>query len=110
MDVNQFVGRQVHVRGADLFGLPVAAVIRAIDSDSKSLLLEFASPAQIDAQIYPFAVARPRLQRDDLAVLLTSGVLGCAVTCVPDDRFNPTKPFDLGWWRGGGAFVADVVL
>lgn len=110
MDVNQLVGRQVHVRGADLFGASVAAVIRAIDPDSKSLQLEFMPSAQIGSQTYTFAIAHPRLQRDDLAVLLSSGVLGCAVTCVPLDRYDPAQPFDLSWWRGGAAAIADLVL
>jgi hypothetical protein len=110
MDINQLLGRPVHVRGADLFMVPVAAVIRTIDPDSKSLHLEFMPPVQIGAQTYPFAVAHPRLQRDDLDVLLRSGVLGCAITCVPQDRYDAAKPFDLSWWRGGGAVVADVVL
>lgn len=110
MEVNQLVGRQVQVHSDNLFGVPATAVIRAINLDSKSLLLEFLMPAQIGAQIHPFAVARPRLQRDDLGVLLADGALGCAVTCVPRERYNASKPFDLSWWRGGAAAVADVVL
>jgi hypothetical protein len=110
MDLKQLVGRTIHVRGADLFGAPVAAAIRAIDPDSNSLLLEFVAPAQIGAQTYPFAVARPRLQLDDLGVLLCRGTLGCAITCVPHDRYDAAKPFDLNWWRGEGATIADVVL
>jgi len=110
MDINQLIGRQVHVRATDLFDAPVAALIRAIDLDSKSLFLEFVAPAQVGARTYPFAVARPRLQRDRLSVLLSSGTLGCAVTCIPRDRYDAAKPFDLSWWRGGGAGIGDVIL
>jgi hypothetical protein len=110
MDVHQLVGRQVHVCGADLCGARVAAVIRAIDRDAKLLQLEFVPPVRIGAQTYPFGVAQPRLQRDGLLVLLTSGVLGCAVTSVPRDRYDPAQPFDLSWWRGGAAAIADLVL
>jgi hypothetical protein len=110
MGLNQLIGRTVHILAADLFGVPIAAVIRAIDPDTKSLLLEFAVPAQVEMRTFQFAVARPRLQRDDLGVLLSSGTLGCAVTCVPADRYDAAKPFDLSWWRGGAAAIADVVL
>lgn len=110
MDVYQLVGRQVCVCSAELFGASAAAVIRATDPDSKSLLLEFLPPVVIGAQVYDFAIAHPRLQRDDLVVLLRMGVLGCAITCVPSERHDPACPFDLGWWRGGGAVIADLVL
>lgn len=110
MNLNQLIGRQVHGRATEFFGPPFAAVIRAIDPDSKSLLLEFVPPVQIEAQAYPFAVAHPRLQRDNLGVLLRDGVLGCAVTCVPLDRHDSARPFDLSWWRGGAAAIVDLVL
>jgi len=110
MDANQLIGRRVHVRAADFFEAPAIAVIRKIDPDFDSLLLEFAPPVHIDGEVYSFAVAHPRLQRDDLAVLLKDGVLGCGVTCVPRDRYDSARPFDLSWWRGGGAAIADLVL
>lgn len=109
---NELVGRQVNLRGPDpnLFGAPAAAVIRATDPTSRALLLEFMSPIQIGGNTYPFAVASPRLQCDDWKVLISSGRLPCAVTFVPRDRYDPEKPFDLSWWRGGGAALADLVL
>ena len=110
MDIKQLVGRQVHVRAIDLFGAAVFAVIRATESAAPALLLEFTSPVRIGEETYLFAVAKPRLERDDLGVLLNNGILGCGVTCVPRDSYDPTKPFDLSWWRGGGAAIADLVL
>lgn len=86
------------------------AVIRAIESDSSSLLLEFVPPVRVGEVAFEFAVARARLERDDLETLFRKGVLGCGVTCIPPDRYDPAKPFDLSWWRGGGAAIADVVL
>lgn len=110
MDIYQLLGRQVQVCNPEFLGASAAAVIRATDPHSKSLLLEFVPVVVIGAQAYTFAVAHPRLQRDDLGVLLTKGVLGCAVTCVPTERHDPARPFDLSWWRGGGAIIADLVL
>lgn len=111
MSANQLLGRQVRVRADDLFaGAAAPAVIRAIDSDASSMLLEFVPPVRVGEMAYVFAVARARLERDDLETLLRKGVLGSGVTLIPADRYDPTKPFDLTWWRGGGAAIADVVL
>ncbi len=32
----------------------------------------------------------------------------CALTLVPVDQYDPTRPCDVGWWRGGGAAIGDV--
>jgi hypothetical protein len=110
MDENQLIGRQVRIRAAEPSGVTVAAAIRAVDPESSSLLLEFVLPARIGSLACPYAVARPRLERDDLGTLLDSGVLGCGIVCVPPDRYDPERPFDLSWWRGGGAVIGDLVL
>jgi len=110
MDASQLIGQQVQVRAAELFGATVAAVIRAVDTDALSLLLELELPAQIGSRTYRFAIARPRLERDDLGTLLGSGSLGCSIVCVPHDRYDRARPFDLSWWRGGGAAIGDLVL
>jgi hypothetical protein len=110
MDANHLVGRQVHVHASELFGVTVVAVVRALDLDAQLMLLEFVPSAQSGLQTYPFAIVRPRLERDDFRTLVDSGVLGCGITCIPKDRYNPAKPFDLSWWRGGGAAIGDLVL
>jgi hypothetical protein len=107
MNINQLVGRHVEVRATDLFGTTVAAVIRAVDADDSMMLLEFVSSVHIDTNTYQYAVARPRLEIDTLEVFLSSGIIGCGLTY---DRYNSSKPFDLSWWRGGGATIADLVL
>ena len=110
MEADQLVGRQGQVRAADLSGVTLTAVIRAVDPAGTSLLLEFVPPAQIDSMTYPFAVARLRHERDDLGTLIDSGILGCGIVCVPQDCHDPARPFDLSWWRGGGAAIGDLVL
>ncbi len=110
MDINQLMGQQVRVHADDLFAVAAPAVIRAIDTDAPSLLLEFVPPVRVGEVAYVFAVARARLERDNLETLLRNGVLGCGVTCVPPDRYDPAKPFDLSWCRGGVAAIADLVL
>lgn len=112
MKTSQLIGCNVNIVGAnpDLFDSHAVALIRAIDLDSQSLLLEFSPKIQVGEQYYEFAVASARLERDDLSVLLIYGVLGCAITCIPSDHYNALKPFNLTWWRGGGAAIGDIVL
>lgn len=110
MDIDQLIGRQVRIIDLDGDMDFPPAVIRAIDSDFETLLVEFVSPFRIGAVTYPIAVASPRLERDDLMALLRDGVLSVGLTCVPQDRYNSAKPFDVSWWRGGGAATADLVL
>lgn len=110
MNTKLLLDRPVRIRAHDLLTAPATAIVRIIDVASSSMLLELIPPIQIDEVTYSFAVARVRLEHDDLETLLTTGVLGCAVTFVPDGRYNAARPFDLSWWRGGGATVADLVL
>lgn len=110
MDATVLKGKKVQVTAGDLFSLPVSAVICSLDVGSHTLLLEFDRPLSIESEMYSFAVARPRLARDKLENLLNEGAFGCALICVPRERHNPANPFDLSWWRGGGAAVAELRL
>ena len=110
MNTLGLVGRHVRVLASDLFENSTQAKIAAVDTDSNSLLISFEPEAEIGSQKYPFAIARPRLQGDDVASLISCGVLGCAMTCIPWDRYNASNPFDLSWWRGGAAAICDLKL
>jgi hypothetical protein len=81
-----------------------------VDADTSSSLIEFDAPVEAGGMRYTHAVASPRLERDDINSLKKSNVLGSAITWIPDNRFNPKEPFNLGWWRGGAAAIADIVL
>ena len=110
LDVADLIGREVEVLAADLFGSTVTAVIRKANPNGQALLLEFSPGIRAGSQVCRFAVAQARLECDRLVELLTRGRLGCALTAVPEERFDPLRPFDLSWWRGGGAEIGDVVL
>lgn len=104
------LGRDVKVQANDLIRVDLAARILDVCERDRKLLLNFDTPITIAGVIYTYAIAIPRLSRDDLSVLTNKRVLGCAVTWVPKDRFDQSKPFDLTWWRGGAAAIADVAL
>ena len=104
------VGRDVKVCSNEFIQMDLVMRIAYISEHSQTLLLEFSDPINISGVTYTHAVAAPRLARDDLNVLLTNGVLGCAITWVPKERFDQSKPLDLTWWRGGAAAITDVMF
>ncbi len=104
------IGRQVKVRSNDFIPRDLSARITYASEHERKLLLELNIPITIAGVTYTHAVASSRLARDDLNVLQRSGVLGCAVTWVPNDRFDKMRPLDITWWRGGAAAVTDIAL
>lgn len=110
MSFSQFAGRAVLIRTNDFFQMDLAAHIACASETDQKLLLAIDCPITIRGSTYVHAVAMPRLAKDDLTTLLNSGSLGCSITWVSNDKFDSDRPFDLTWWRGGAAAVADVVL
>ena len=110
MDIKQLVGNKVRILENDLFEKSNVAIIRAIDVDNKSLLLEVSFQKQVDQQTPVFVVAQVRYCNNDLSNLIAGNVLHCNLTCIPRDRYNLEKPFDLSWWRGGDTIIAGVIL
>lgn len=107
---NLLLGRPAKIRANDFVGAPIHGCIRFTDMKTNALVIELDTPLKVGNLQYGWAVASPRLARDDLDTLCKDGVLGCGITWVPSVRFNPSMPFDLGWWRGGAAAISDIVL
>ncbi|MBD8900354.1 hypothetical protein [Rhodanobacter sp. DHG33] len=80
------------------------------DEADRKILLELDHALSVVGVLYKYAIAAPRLAKNNLMDLLNVGVLGSAVTWVPDAEFDASKPLDVSWWRGGGAAVTDVCL
>ena len=107
---NAFVGRRIRVRADDLFEGPIEAVVIAQDPVSDALLLRFSPTAVVDAERFEFAVSSVRNERESLDTLRQRGTAACALTFVPVSRYDPARPFDHTWWRGGAAAIADLIL
>lgn len=105
-----FIGQPVKIRANDFLQMDLAARIINVSEHARNLLLVLSTSITMAGVTYTHAIASPRLARDNQNVLLSNGVLGCAVTWVPKDRFDESKPFDLGWWRGSAAAVTDLIL
>lgn len=110
MNNHPLIGRVIRIVGADLFEPNQTAVIKAVEGGTGQLLLQLTPPLLAGQTLYAHAIAKPRLAGHGPENLLREGVLGCAITCVANDKFDAGNPFDLSWWRGGGAAIGDLVL
>ena len=110
MNGTLLIGRDVKVRANDFIQMDLAARITYASEHDRKLLLDLGTPITVSGVTYTHVIASPRLARDDLSVLLSNGALGCAVTWVPKEHFDQSKPMDLAWWRSGAAAVTDVML
>ena len=83
------------------------ARVVASDAQANIVLLRLESPLRVGDETYAHVVAKPRLGRDHIAALSERAV-SSSVTWIPVSRFRESDPFDLSWWRGGAAAIADV--
>jgi len=89
---------------------PLSGAIQQISSDLCRALIRFNTPMKIADHVYELAVAATRHEGVSFADLTTGCRLACALTFIPSDRFNARDPFNLSWWRGGGASISEIAL
>lgn len=107
---SSFPETKVIIRSNEFIERDISAFIVTIDTNNKSLLLELDKPIKSKGRMYRHVVALPRIPQDNLYTLNVSGILGCSVTWVPDDKYDPNNPMDLSWWRGGAAAITDLCI
>ena len=106
----EIIGRKVKVIGDDAVSTIAFGVIRGIDQNSQSVLLEFIPPIQFETKSCPIAVAHPRHRGEDLMAIFSKGSCDFSVIFVLGERYDPAMPFDTSWWRGGCAMIAQLTL
>jgi hypothetical protein len=109
-NISALIGRPVTIRMNDFVDMPTYGHIQFIDSTKNSVAIKLDSPLEAGDIRYEWVVASARLQRDNLDTLINDKTLGCGVTWIPNTKFNINSPFDLSWWRGGAAAIADILL
>jgi hypothetical protein len=78
--------------------------------DAVAFLLELSLPLKHQTSEYRYFIATPRHEGVTFDRLLSGATVGSNLTGIPEDRARSTNPFDLSWWRGGAAAIADVSL
>ena len=107
---NSLQGCAVKIRANDFLFRDIFAHVQIADEVERKMLLKLDMTLSVAGVLYKYAIASPRLAKNTLGDLLNTGVIGSAVTWVPDAKFDANKPLDVSWWRGGAAAVTDVFL
>lgn len=104
------IGQIVIIKANNFVHSDSLACVRDTSDLENKILLEFCPPITVGNGTYSHAVILPRLEKDGVETLFRGNALGSAVTWVPVSLFNPRKPFDISWWRGGAAAITDALL
>jgi|SRR5580700_10505150 hypothetical protein len=75
-----------------------------------ALLLELHVPLKSNGEECKFFVATVRHVEVALEGLETGKPIFCNLTGIPEEKAKSANPFDLSWWRGGTAAIADLSL
>lgn len=81
-------------------------IIEAVKGSS--LLLKANDPIRVDKCEYRMLVCSPRLEGVQIDEIVVGTSISCSVTCLSNERASQSNPFDLSWWRGGGALLGSV--
>jgi len=89
---------------------PLAAAVVAAKADDEggALLVRLKSPFVYKDVRCEYFVAVPRHENCSVEDLTVGRPLLCAITRIPADRLEAEDPFDLSWWRGGVAGIAEI--
>jgi hypothetical protein len=100
----------VTVNGSGTFVADVVQIGQVKSTGTESLLIELHAALKHDRQEYKYLVATPRHVGTTFERLLSGEQVGVNLTGIPGERAKSADPFDLSWWRGGAAAIADLRL
>lgn len=72
----------------------------------EALLLRMDSPLDLHSDACRLILCSPRLRGATVSALVKGRHVLCNCTLIPPQRSK--TPFDVSWWRGGGAFIGTV--
>jgi hypothetical protein len=77
--------------------------------EGQVITIKLSAPVQLpDGKSCSHVVASVRHMNRTILEVLNGNPVLCALTLVPNDKFNMGKPCDVSWWRGGGAVIGDL--
>lgn len=80
------------------------------ESTGAAALLEFHAPLKYHGEEFKYFVATARHEGVKFDELGTRRPIVCNLTGIPAEKASSANPFDLSWWRGGVAAIADLSL
>lgn len=72
-------------------------------------LIKLDNPISYYGSNWRYVVAAPRHQGDEIGALETGKKIMCAFTGIPDEQAEAGSPLDTQNWRGGLAFIGDLI-
>jgi len=81
----------------------------AHDECGGKALIRFEAPISYRGVLYTCAVVTPRHEGHEVMEIVAGAKLCAALTCAPEDQPRSADPFDTSGWRGGLAFIGDIV-
>lgn len=81
--------------------------VRVERVSEEKFLLKSETPVEVDGSFFRWFVCSPRFDGAKVSEL-QSGALDCSVICLDDEKVLGEAPFDLSWWRGGGALIGTL--
>jgi hypothetical protein len=109
MDTSHLIGRNVHIGANDIVSQQAAAEVIALRYDGRAIALRLVDRLKQGPSSFPYAVATARYEGQSIFEVFEGKPVVCAVTWVTKERFSLTDPFDLSWWRGGPATIAELL-
>lgn len=86
------------------------AIILSYDVSGNRISARFEVDQIVQNVPYRYLVISPRYVDVSISEIFSGKEIVCGVTLVPSQRFNPSNPCDLSWWRGGEGFISLVNL
>jgi hypothetical protein len=100
----------VTMNGSGPFTADVLEVGQDRPTGNTALLLELHLPLRYNNEEYKHFIASTRHEGASLELLFSGIQVSCGLIAMPVERLESADPFDLSWWRGGVAAVADITL
>lgn len=80
------------------------------ESNREALIIKIVEAFNYDNSVFEYLLAFPRNQNDSFSNLLQGKSIFCSIIRIPYEQIDSDAPFDISWWRGGGAFLGDIEL
>lgn len=104
---SSWINRRILISPNELFEGGGAGIFVA--DDGRALSMTLSAPVRLpNGKVCSHLVASVRHENRTLHEIMNGSAVLCALTLVPDEKFDPVKPCDVRWWRGGGAAIGDI--
>ncbi|MEA5114976.1 MAG: hypothetical protein VB050_13210 [Geobacteraceae bacterium] len=76
--------------------------------NKEAIVVKINTPFEYDSYPFEYILAFPRKETDSFDNMLSGNRVFSSMLRLPAERIKADDPFDINWWRGGGAFLGDI--